>query len=194
MPASDQRLIDIINTNSKRVNEVIESILQLTRRERSKPEQIQLKPWLEQFVDDFIRNQGLNTAHIARQIDPDSTQINADPTQLRQIITNLCENSARHFQGNRDDLALQISGGIARDAGGTFLDIIDNGPGITTEAARQMFEPFFTTQNSGTGLGLYITKELCETNRMTIDYLALPTGGSRFRLIFPNSISPPDSR
>jgi two-component system sensor histidine kinase PilS (NtrC family) len=186
LPKADQRLIDIINTNSKRVNEVIESILHLTRRDRSQPEEIELKPWLEKFADDFTRTQNLPNSQLTLQVEPDSTRVMSDKTQLRQILTNLCENAVRHFDREPSELKLQIHGGIARDAGGAFLDIIDNGPGISAEAARQMYEPFFTTLNSGTGLGLYITKELCETNRLTIDYLGVPTGGSRFRLTFPS--------
>ena len=189
LPKADRRLIDIISTNSSRVNEVIESILQLTRRDRSQPEDIVLIEWLEQFIDEFCRNQALKQHQVSLQVEPISTTVMADKTQLRQIITNICENAVRHFDRDQTQLTLQINGGIARDAGGTFLDIIDNGPGISADAVKQMFEPFFTTLNSGTGLGLYITKELCETNRLTIDYIQVPTGGSRFRLTFPSQFN-----
>jgi two-component system, NtrC family, sensor histidine kinase PilS len=64
------------------------------------------------------------------------------------------------------------------------VDILDNGPGIEPEVAKQIFEPFFTTRNNGTGLGLYITKELCEINRIRLQYIPGPTGGSCFRLHF----------
>ncbi|MEW8436535.1 MAG: ATP-binding protein, partial [Candidatus Thiodiazotropha taylori] len=52
--------------------------------------------------------------------------------------------------------------------------------------AKQIFEPFFTTRNNGTGLGLYIAKELSETNRIRLEYIPGPTGGSCFRLHFEN--------
>ena len=185
IPQADRRLIDIISTNTRRVNEIIESILQLSRRGRSLPREFLLKPWLEQFIGELARTLNLPEGVIKLQIDPDSTLIRTDPSQFRQVFVILCENSIRHFDREREALSIQISGGITRESGGPFVDIIDNGPGITPEHVRQMFEPFFTTRNAGTGLGLYIAKELCEANRLGLDYIAVPGGGSCFRITFP---------
>jgi two-component system sensor histidine kinase PilS (NtrC family) len=185
IPQADRRLIDIISTNTKRVNEIIENILQLSRRGRSLPKEFLLKPWLEQFAGELTRTLNLPEGHIHLQINPDSTLIRTDPSQFRQIFVILCENSVRHFDREAEALSIQISGGITRESGGPFVDIIDNGPGIEPENARQMFEPFFTTRNAGTGLGLYIAKELCEANRLGLDYIAIPSGGSCFRITFP---------
>ena len=63
---------------------------------------------------------------------------------------------------------------------------MDNGPGIKADVGRQIFEPFFTTRNTGTGLGLYIARELSESNRINLEYMSLPAGGSCFRISFPN--------
>ncbi len=185
IPQADRRLIDIISTNTRRVNEIIENILQLSRRGRSQPEEFLLKPWLAQFIIDLARTLNLPDGVIKLQIEPDSTLIRTDPGQFRQIFVILCENSIKHFNREREALSIQINGGITRESGGPFVDIIDNGPGIAPEHVRQMFEPFFTTRNSGTGLGLYIAKELCEANRMGLDYIPVPSGGSCFRITFP---------
>ena len=185
IPQADRRLIDIISTNTRRVNEIIENILQLSRRGRSLPKEFLLKPWLEQFISELARTLNLPEGVLKLQIDPDSTLIRADPSQFRQVFVILCENSIRHFDREREALSIQISGGITRESGGPFVDIIDNGPGIAPEHVRQMFEPFFTTRNAGTGLGLYIAKELCEANRLGLDYIAVPGGGSCFRITFP---------
>ncbi|MCW8890673.1 MAG: ATP-binding protein [Sedimenticola sp.] len=185
IPPADHRLIDIISTNTKRVNEIIENILQLSRRGRSLPKEFLLKPWLEQFTGELARTLNLPDGVIKLQIEPDSTLIRTDPSQFRQVFVILCENSIKHFDKTPDVLRIQISGGITRESGGPFVDIIDNGPGIEPETVRQMFEPFFTTQNAGTGLGLYIAKELCEANRLGLDYVPIPSGGSCFRITFP---------
>ncbi len=187
LPHADQRLIDIISTNSKRVNEIIESILQLSRRERSRPREFVLKTWLEELLDEFRRIQGLSSENLLLQIEPADTRIFADPTQLRQLFINLCENAVHHFNRRKSELRLLINGGITQSAGGPYTDLIDNGPGIRPEIARQIFEPFFTTENTGTGLGLYIAKELSESNRMRLEYFPVATGGSCFRMTFPGA-------
>jgi two-component system sensor histidine kinase PilS (NtrC family) len=79
---------------------------------------------------------------------------------------------------------ISIQGGFSVDLDQPFIDIIDNGIGIDPEVAQQIFEPFYTTSSNGTGLGLYITKEVIESNRAKINYIAMPTGGTCFRIFF----------
>ena len=182
---SDKRLVEIINANTCRVNEIIENVLQLSRRGRSLPKEILLKPWLSEFSVELTRALDLPEGVLQLSITPDSTLVRTDPSQLRQVFVILCENSIKHFDREPGELKIQVSGGITRESGGPFVDIIDNGPGINQEDTRQMFEPFFTTRNSGTGLGLYIAKELCEANRLGLEYINIPSGGSCFRITFP---------
>ncbi|MEW8042538.1 MAG: ATP-binding protein, partial [Candidatus Thiodiazotropha endolucinida] len=179
---ADQRLTEIIKTNTARVNQVIENVLQLSRRDPGSPEKIQLKSWLKKVRDDLLKHQGFKKSEVLLQIEPEDTAITADPEQLRQIVTNLCNNAREH--GPKDNLRVQIIGGIQQEFDHPVVDVIDNGPGIAPKVAKQIFEPFFTTRNTGTGLGLYIAKELSETNRIRLEYIPGPTGGSCFRLHF----------
>jgi two-component system sensor histidine kinase PilS (NtrC family) len=181
--AADRRLTEIIKTNATRVNQVIENVLQLSRRDPGKPETIQLKPWLKKFSTDMVKHQGFKKEEIHIHIEPSDTEIVADPEQLRQILTNLSNNAREHGKAT-NKLRLQILGGMTRDYHYPILDIIDNGPGIDPETAKQIFEPFFTTRNNGTGLGLYIAKELSETNNIRLEHIPGPTGGCCFRLHF----------
>ena len=187
LPADDVRLIDIISTNSKRVNEIIENIMQLSRRNLSQPVEFELKPWLQRFIAEFIQSYELNEKNIKLQITPVSTLTYADTTQFRQIMINLCENALYHSKRQKCDFRLQINGGISPESGSPFTEIIDNGPGIPPETVKQIFEPFFTTENAGTGLGLYIASELSETNRLRLEYIPIPAGGSCFKLTFPTT-------
>jgi two-component system, NtrC family, sensor histidine kinase PilS len=181
--SADRRLTEIIKTNSARVNQVIENVLQLSRRSTGNPIPILLKPWFEALIAEMIRNQGYTPQMLHTQIEPDNCSIVADPEQLRQIASNLCSN-AREAMSDRDNLKLQIIGGLTQEYDHPVVDFVDNGPGIEPEVAKQIFEPFFTTRNKGTGLGLYIAKELCESNRIRLEYIPGPTGGSCFRLHF----------
>ncbi|MES9850872.1 MAG: ATP-binding protein [Candidatus Thiodiazotropha sp. L084R] len=179
---ADKRLTEIITTNAARVNQVIENVLQLSRRDPGKQVTLQLKPWLEKVTTELIKHQGFDKRKMLLQIEPNTTEVFADPEQLRQILTNLCNNSREHCDAKT--LQLQIVGGITQEYPHPILDVVDNGPGIEPKVAKQIFEPFFTTRSSGTGLGLYIAKELCETNRIRLEYIPGPTGGSCFRLHF----------
>lgn len=184
---ADKRLNHIIHTNSERVNEIIESVMQLSRRQQSRLDNIKLGPWLKEFAVDFCDVHKLPQDFITISIQPERTQVQADPVQLRQLITNLCENSISHFHKAKEELQIKINGGVTTEYSGPFLEIIDNGPGITQDVAKQMFEPFFTTRNVGTGLGLYIAKELCAANNLELEYKPIPMGGSCFRISFPDA-------
>lgn len=183
----DQRLLEIIGTNTRRVNDIIENVLQLSRRNQARPQEFGLKEWLDQFASEFLSYHEFLESSMRIEIEPEDTLIFADPTQLRQILDNLCENSVRHFNGDIRNIRINFRGGITPASGGPFLDVIDNGPGIPHDIARQIFEPFFTTNNQGTGLGLYIAKELSESNRVRLEYLPVKNGGSCFRMNFPGA-------
>jgi len=185
LPAGDRRLTDIIHTNAQRVNEVIETILSLSRRNRPLPEEFILKPWLEQVIANLALSLELPENGIQIEISPEDTLVRADQGQLKQILSILCDNAVKHFNDPTSTLLLKFSGGITRDSGSPFVDVIDNGPGIDQESANQIFEPFFTTEHSGTGLGLYIAKELCESNKLGLEYIQPTTRGACFRITFP---------
>ena len=183
---TDQRMTEIICSNSQRVNLVIENILKLSRRERGRAKPLVLQPWLQEQLDDLGRVYGLAPDRVHLQVDPAGTTVYADPGQLRQILTVLFDNAIRHFQGPREALRLRVSAGITRESGGPFLDFMDNGAGIPGKDVGKLFEPFFTTRGDGTGLGLYVARELSEINRARLEYLPVPAGGSCFRLSFPD--------
>ncbi len=183
LTAADRRLTEIIRTNSERVNQVIENVLQISRKSSGNPILIRLKPWFQELTTELIKNQGFHEGTLHTQIEPENCSIISDPEQLRQVITNLC-NNAREAADSPENLELRIVGGLTQEFDHPVLDIFDNGSGIEPEVAKQIFEPFFTTRNAGTGLGLYITKELCEINSIRLEYIPGPTGGSCFRLHF----------
>ncbi len=137
------------------------------------------------FLGEFTHTHNLTAGNIQVSVQPEETVVQADPTQLRQLLTNLCENSVCHFHQDQAQLEISISGGVSQESGRAFLQIVDNGPGIKQEVARQIFEPFFTTRNAGTGLGLYIAKELSEANSLALEYKPTPMGGSCFHISFP---------
>jgi len=176
----DKRLTEIIDKHSKRVDTIIENVLQLSRRSASHPQELAVTDWLTEFKKDFVQMDGLRSKQLELDIEPQDVRIHVDPGHLHQVLTNLCQNAFAHA-GDEAAVRLQVRRG---DKAVVWLDVVDNGPGIDTETAEQMFEPFYTTASSGTGLGLYIARELCEINRARLSYQRLPEGGSSFRIRF----------
>ena len=181
---SNIKLSNIINTQVQRLNHTIENILQLSRQNSSNRENINLYDWLKDFRTEFCNSQGMAAEQIDIQITPRETHILFDVNHLHQVIWNLCSNAVSHSEREKSQIRIQLQGGVSLESRQPFLDVIDNGSGINPELVHQIFDPFFTTSSSGTGLGLYITKEMIESNRAKIRFIPLPKGGSCFRITF----------
>ena len=179
LDSGDRRLTEIICSHTQRVNIIIENVLQLSRRSASRPQLLPLREWLKQFHDELVQSEHIAPERLDIQIEPEDLNVRIDPGHLHQLLTNLCQNALRHGSGNAPVLlqAHKSKTGVAQ------LDVIDDGPGIDAETADQMFEPFYTTAASGTGLGLYIARELCEVNEAHLSYHPVDSG-SCFRIQF----------
>jgi two-component system sensor histidine kinase PilS (NtrC family) len=98
-------------------------------------------------------------------------------------LWNLCRNALRYCQRQVNSVRLRAS---RAEDGRTVLDVCDDGPGVGDDAAQKLFEPFFTTDARGTGLGLYIARELCDANAAVIEYRPAVNGGACFRILIRN--------
>ena len=174
----DTRLTQIIQDQSRRMNTIIESVMQLGRRDRTQPQLIELDSFLEKFVTDFLTGHQESREAISINIEPADVQVRFDPTHLQQIITNLSDNALRHSQDFAGNPKVELQGGLSLDMNRPYLDVIDHGPGIDPETAEHIFEPFFTTSTGGSGLGLYISRELAECNQANLNYVPMTTRGS----------------
>ena len=181
---ADTKLTKIINTQVKRLNSIVENVLQLSRQQRGAPEAIDLYQWLIHFREEFISTHQLLAYQIQIKIIPNNIEILFDSNQLHQVMWNLCSNAINHSGMELSNIMINIQGEIDNLINQPYLDIIDNGYGINNEAQAHIFEPFFTTSSEGTGLGLYITKEVIESNRAKIRYISPQTGGTCFRIYF----------
>ncbi|TDY01176.1 sensor histidine kinase [Thiohalophilus thiocyanatoxydans] len=180
----DRRLTGIIDDQSRRMNTIVENIMQLSRRDRSTPRLIDLHHFLPHFVREFATTEELHRELIGLNLDPGPLKVRFDPSQLEQILTNLCQNAVRYSEDYPGFPKVAIHAGLTGGSARPFIDILDYGPGIDPEIAAHIFEPFYTTASSGTGLGLYISRELAEANRAHLNYEPVTTGGSCFRITF----------
>ena len=182
----DRRLTDIIQTHSERVSHIIDNVLQLSRRESGRPEQLLLKPWLEDFAVEFTRTLELQEGELTVADADEGIEVRMDRSHLRQVLWNLCDNAVK-YASETGGILVELEAGRLDGAGRPYLEVRDHGRGIDDTTAEKIFEPFFTAQSGGTGLGLYISRELCELNRATLLHLDRPGGGSIFRIVFADS-------
>lgn len=185
----DHKLLDIVHRHTQRIDAIVQSVLGLSRRGQALPSRLDLDEWLPRAVSEYQQSHD-TPADIRLDTLPASLTIQVDANQLRQILYNLLDNAERHAR--RDDAPLIIRIGAGHTpAGEIWLDIADNGPGMPDHVAEHLMEPFFTTDNDGTGLGLYVTRELCESNFARIS-VAQVRPGARFRILFarPGSLEP----
>jgi two-component system sensor histidine kinase PilS (NtrC family) len=180
----DQRLTDIIRSNARRVSQIVESVLALSRRAQSRPERLQLTPWVEDFAREFVQTLELYEGAVSVVDGAPDIEVQMDPTHLHQILWNLCDNAVKYASVEAGAIAVEITCGVVDQSGRPFVEVADRGSGINPDKVEQIFEPFYTTQSGGTGLGLYISRELAERNGATLRYQPRPGGGSAFRIVF----------
>ncbi len=183
---SDQRMVEIINNHCSRLNEIIENILQLSRRERSRPETFDLNGWALAFVEEYCDSNDIGGDSLRAVVQNREVVAVADTQQLQQVVWNLVQNALRYGRMPNEPARVLL---VARhNASGTpLLEVADRGPGIPHKVAAQIFEPFFTTHELGTGLGLYLARQMCEANQANLEYVPVAGGGSCFRI----SLTPP---
>lgn len=172
------RLIRIIGDNSGRLNRLVSEILELGRRDRALPESIHLSGFLRQFFEEYSLQD--SAARERLQVSADShASVSFDRTHLHRVLENLVTNALRYASGASGSVRIET---VPAGPKQVELHVIDDGPGIPPAERGKVFEPFFTTHSTGTGLGLYISKELCEANGAELELLDSPVG-AHFRIV-----------
>lgn len=178
----DSRLIDIAENHTRRINRIIEDVMLLSRRKSARTEQLSLQQHLGQFQREFLEQHQLSESTLSVQ-DVANEYALFDSLHLHQILWNLCTNSITH--NSIDNLEISIK--CTRLASGSVcIEVADNGIGIPENNQASVFEPFFTTEECGTGLGLYIIRELCELNHASIEFMP-QSNGACFRITMPSA-------
>ncbi|MGC4029911.1 MAG: ATP-binding protein [Steroidobacteraceae bacterium] len=184
----DRRLTQIIRDNGERVSRIIENVLELSRRGANHPERLELAAWVEEFREEYCATLQLPEAMLevhGPSAAGSAPEVKADPSQLRQVLWNLCQNAFTHGRPATGlSQPVQIRYGRLASNGRPYLEVADAGPGVPGEEVERIFEPFFTRAARGTGLGLYLARELAQANGATLLYEPRPGGGSLFRLVF----------
>jgi two-component system sensor histidine kinase PilS (NtrC family) len=161
-----KRLLKIVDDNVTRLNQLIEDILKLSRKAQMNLQPILLMDVLRDIVQEFVETRSISE-QIIHLSDTGRFHVVFDPGHLHEVVTNLLSNALRYSSGKPGSIRLiiKISSGNRRE-----LHIQDDGPGISSAVRAHLFEPFYTTSSKGTGLGLYMARELCLNNYALLDY------------------------
>jgi len=192
LPETDHRLVEIIVSHCGRMNGIVENVLQLSRRERARPETLRIGQWLEAFVLDFKQTHPLGEDSIKVVVEAPRANALVDPSQLSQALWNLIRNALRYGRDMDRPAEITLRASLSQDLEKVVVEVIDRGPGIPPKVQTRLFEPFFTTHADGNGLGLYLVKQLAQANQGEVDYTTVPGGGSCFRitLMTPQRVLP----
>lgn len=176
---SAKRTFQIILKNVKRIEQMIKEVLEVNHQDASKIVSINLSLFLKEFHEYFCQVEEIPSSHFQLELSKEQLIIGFNPMHLDQVLWNLCRNGWRYSNKKAASLTLSTS----MDEGGkhVLIEISDDGTGISAENYSRMFEPFFTTESSGTGLGLYISRELCLNNQADIHYKKTQQG-SKFSI------------
>ncbi len=185
---ADRRMINIINQHTRRINNIIEDVLEISRGDSTLKEWVDLKSWLPEFVDNFCHSGLARPESFILEIEPESPDMRFDAGHLTRILTNLCTNACVHGDNDKP----MIIRAYASPAYPLCIEIADQGPGIDSNILDQIFEPFYTTSHLGSGLGLYIVSQLCELNNAFISAKNNSYGGSSFILQMSSLATNPD--
>lgn len=163
--ATRARLARIINDNSLRLNRLVSEVLELGRRDRAQPERLRLREFIPRLIDEQVLHEPQLQRCLQLSISGDPFLM-FDRQHLERVLNNLLSNALRHGSQATAGVRVEVFSQMTADGLGaaTEVHVIDDGPGISADMAAQIFEPFYTTHSQGTGLGLYIARELCEAN------------------------------
>ena len=178
---ADRRLLQIVHQQCQRTNGIVESVLGLARRERANPEHVDLTHFVRHFVDDYSQTLPPDNGSLRTIAPPTPVPAMVDPRHLQQVLTVLVQNALTH--GRLPGEMPRVMVIVHMLDGVPAIDVLDRGPGIAPGTLAQLFRPFFTTTEHGTGLGLYIARELCRANQASLDYVGAPAGGGCFRIL-----------
>jgi two-component system sensor histidine kinase PilS (NtrC family) len=183
MHGENRRLLAMIQRHAARIERIVRDVLDLSRRDPSRQANLRLRQWLIQTVALYHESHPRESRPIELTDVPAEAQIRFDPEHLQQVLFNLWDNSFESGARSGRPVLVTLCATRSRDGDAIQLDVADNGPGIAQDLQERVFEPFFTTNPNGTGLGLFLCRELCEYNQARLRHLP-GVQGATFRIRF----------
>lgn len=159
-----QKLLSgMIRKQSQRIDRIIQDTLDMVRNKHTYPSAIRLKAFIQQLIlEDLSDIRSKIKVYI-----PQDCSISFDEAQLRQVLINLLRNAIRHNAPDASHIEVKVS----QHKQHVYIDVRDFGEGVSIKDQKFLFQPFFSTEITGTGLGLYLSHSFCEANQAQLNYI-----------------------
>jgi PAS domain S-box-containing protein len=190
----DERLrrhADEIRKAAARAASLTGQLLAFSRRQVLQPRALDLNAVVSD-MDMMLRRLIGEDVELVTMLDPDVSHVQADPTQVEQVIVNLAVN-ARDAMPNGGSVTIETADASTDEGDFVELRMTDTGIGMTDSERQQLFDPFFTTKEGGTGLGLATVYGIVEQSGGTIEVDSAPGMGSSFRIWLPRAVAPAEA-
>lgn len=186
LDTGDQQMLGIIRRHSRRANGIIENVLSLSRRKSAHADLVDVGSWLKEFRTDFLQTQdnAIPATDVILHTITNMPEARFDKSQIEQVLVNLCDNGLRYSYQQTGERRIELNAGATADGERAYVDVRDFGPGVAPGSNHLVFEPFYTTDKGGTGLGLYLARELCESNQAHLSLVEDYQPGCCFRITF----------
>ncbi len=183
LPAAQQQLARIVADNVNRLKHIVDDVMEVTAGAQAPASPIDAAAEVAAAAGEWARTVGLvgdrqGTLHLDLAVRP--LPVLFDAEHLRRVLVNLLDNALRHCSGQRGAIGVRLA---LRDDAQALLRVDSDGPPIAPDVERHLFEPFFSTRSRGSGLGLYICRELCERYGASIEYRLRPDGHRNLFLV-----------
>ena len=193
-PDAQSLLADILS-EAKLANAIVVEMLEFVRPIRLQVEQTDITHVLQQSITNAESKVPRGEVEVSLECEEGLPMIDGDASQLCQVFTNLLTNAFEAVNGkgrvvlhaSMEDLEQDAAfGGDAPEATpSVVVDVVDDGPGIPGELSDRIFNPFFTTKTTGSGLGLPIVRKIVDAHDGRLDLSSEPGKGTRFRVTVP---------
>ena len=197
--ARQKRLTQMIQQNTKRLEKIVEEVLDVSRVQNRVGTIASHRLMLNGAVERICRDWQQQTAsdHLLRlTLTSGSTEVSFESEHLRRILVNLLDNAKRYASGQIDSVLVST---VTVEGMPPRLSVWSDGPPLEPSVERHLFEPFFSSESRSTGLGLYICRELCEGHGASISYRrarrkvrGTDMDGNEFIVTFGSAISKVD--
>jgi two-component system sensor histidine kinase PilS (NtrC family) len=167
---AQRRLTQMVSDNVDRLKRIVDDVLEVAPGERQDAPVIDLTGYVTTICTDWARTASLpanDTSPLELDLGREPLGVRFDPDHLRRVLVNLLDNGLRHGSQQPGAVRVRVR---PQGSAGLALSVSSDGPRIAPDVEPYLFEPFFSTRSRGTGLGLYICRELCERYGATIEY------------------------
>jgi nitrogen fixation/metabolism regulation signal transduction histidine kinase len=160
----------------------VESYRQISRAPEVRRRIYEVLPWARELEALFRASDSARDVGFSLSVEPSHLTLDADPDLMCQVLINLMKNGADAARGHAQAPAVSLSFSTTK-AGRTQIEVADNGPGIPPALRRDIFLPFFTTKEKGTGVGLSLARQVVLAHRGSIAVAESASGGALFRIV-----------